>query len=520
VPRGPSHLVVVLPFLLVLLALQVSSMTLLSPTSDERSHIAFGRDVLARRAIGPSGQSMAISAVNYLPLGGLKLAGIAVSHRTRVLLSRMPTVLVSLGLGALVFVWARRLYGLRGALLSAALYTVCPTVIAHSRLATNDVACACLMLASTLLFVDYLGSPTLARLVFAATATGLAQVSKQTALLLFPVFAVLWLIHTARAVRSPRPAGRLLAHGLVAVGIVLVVVNAGYLFRGTLMPVRAYLVEYQALGPLVRDEPAMARIASIASLAPEMRVPLPYNYAAGLVKGVFYNATGTGHGPSYLLGELSPQGWWYYFFVAFALKTPLPTIVLIVAAVALSPRWLRREPLEESALLLVPAVTVAFFSFACTAQLGIRYLLPALPFLFVAAGKLAAYTPRRYALAYRVGLVALVLGAAASSLSFHPHYVSYFNELIGDRKTMYRYLADSNVDWGQSQPYLVRYLNAAHPLPVAVNPESPVTGRVVVNVNRLVGVDVPREKYAWLRDRFEPVGHVAYSWLVYDVPAP
>jgi 4-amino-4-deoxy-L-arabinose transferase-like glycosyltransferase len=518
VPPGRCHLPAVLPFLLVLLGLEVSSMTRLSPTHDEGTHLAFGRNVLQRSAVGPAGQAMAVSLVNDLPLRGLRAAGIMVSHRTRFFLARLPTVLVSLGLGVLVFVWADRLYGLRGALLAAALYTACPTVIAHSRLITTDIMCACLMFASTLLFVRYLGAPTLPRLALVATVTGLAQISKQTALLLVPIFVALWLVDAARARRWPRPAGRLLAHGLVAVVIVLVVVNAGYLFRGTLMPVRAYLAEYRALAPDVRDEPAMVRIASVASLAPEVRVPLPYNYVAGLVNGVFYNAAGSGHGPNYLLGELSRQGWWYYFFVAFALKTPLATIVLLAAAVALSPRWLRRDPVEESALLLVPAVTLAFVSFVSTAQLGIRYLLPAFPFLFVAAGKLAAYTPRRYAVAYRAGLVVLVLWAAASSLSFHPHYLSYFNELIGDRKTMYRYLADSNVDWGQSQQYLARYLATVGPEPVAVNPDSPVSGRVVVNVNRLVGVTGPREKYAWLRDRFEPVGHVAYSWLVYEVP--
>ena len=463
---------------------------------------------------------MAISIVNYLPLGGLRAAGITVSPQTRVFLSRLPTVAVSLVLGVLVFVWARQLYGLPGALLSAALYIVCPTVIAHSRLATNDLACACLMFAATLLFVGYLKAPTLPRLAFLAAVTGLAQLSKQTALLLFPIFALLWLIDAARAARWPRPGGRHVAHGLLGVVVILSVVNAGYLFRGTLMPVHAYLVEYRALAPHVRDEPTMVRIASIASLTPQVPVPLPYNYVAGLVKGVYINAVGAGHGPVYLLGEVSRTGWWYYFAVAFALKIPLATILLIGAAVVLAPRWLQRQPVQESALLLVPAVTVAFFSFACTAQLGIRYLLPALPFLFVAAGKLPACAPRRYTGACRVGLVALVLWAAASSLSFHPHYLSYFNELIGDRKTMYRYLADSNVDWGQSQQYLTQYLNAARPQHVAVNPASPVTGRVVVNVNHLVGVTAPREKYAWLRERFEPVGHVAYSWLVYDVPRP
>ncbi|MGH7342637.1 MAG: hypothetical protein ACREKH_19300, partial [Candidatus Rokuibacteriota bacterium] len=285
-----------------------------------------------------------------------------------------------------------------------------------------------------------------------------------------------------------------------------------------LVSVHEYLAEYRGQPSDIRDAPSLTTVASLGSRLPNVPLPLPHPYVYALATGILYNATGGGHGPVYLLGELSQRGWWHYFFVAFALKTPLALFPLVVAAAALSPRWFRKNALDESALLVATVVLFAFFSFACTAQLGVRYLLPVLPFLFVAVGKAAAYTPRRHATAYRATLAALVLWFAISSLSFHPHYLSYFNELIGDRKNMYRYLADSNVDWAQSDEYLARYLAAPDRGPVAVNPEAPVTGRVVVNVNALVGITAPREKYAWLRDRFEPVDHVAYAWLVYEIP--
>ena len=37
--------------------------------------------------------------------------------------------------------------------------------------------------------------------------------------------------------------------------------------------------------------------------------------------------------PAFLWGERSETGWWYYFPVSFALKTPLPLIVLLAVAV-------------------------------------------------------------------------------------------------------------------------------------------------------------------------------------------
>jgi len=57
------------------------------------------------------------------------------------------------------------------------------------------------------------------------------------------------------------------------------------------------------------------------------------------------------------------------------------------------------------------------------AQLGIRYLLPGLPMLILCGARGAAFgtTPRR-----RLVVVALLGWYAASTLSYHPHYVAYF----------------------------------------------------------------------------------------------
>lgn len=500
--------------LLLILLVDVSSMLRLSATYDEGGHLEFGRSVVERRAAVDPMQKMAISAVNYLPVHGLGLAGLRPSRDTRLFVSRLPTVLVALVLGVLVFAWSTRLYGPWGGLLSTTLYALCPNVLAHSQLATNDVHTACLMFASTLLFVRYLESPTLSRALLCAVVTGVAQVTKHTALLLVPVFAVLWILDVARR-RFTRPALRRgAAHGLLALLVVLLVVNAAYLFRESFVPARVYLEASRGLPPEVRSNAAIAALGSLAALAPGVPVPLPSAYVSAFVTGLHANATGRGHGPIYLLGRLDPMGWWYYFLVVLLLKTPLPVLVLLVAAAALSGPWMRRRPLDEIALWMVPAVIFAFFSFACTAQLGIRYLLPMLPFLHVAIGKVAAHGP---ALRYRVALGLLVAWSAVSALSFHPHYLSYFNELIGDRKNMYRYLADSNVDWGQNAHDLRRYLAANGGQPVSINPESPVAGRVIVNVNMLVGVLAPAERYRWLRE-LEPVDHIGYGMLVYNVP--
>lgn len=502
-------------------------MARLSPTYDEAANVEFGRSVLERRPGTVPMQKMAISALNSLPARWLDTFGVDVSADTRLFLSRLPTALASLVLGVLVFVWSNKLYGLRGALLSSTLYALCPSILAHASLATNDLYCACLMFASVMLFLRYLAAPTLASLTLWAIVTGAAQVTKHTALLLFPLFAALWAVDAARARRRADPAAmptragwvtRGVAHGALAVLVILVVVNAAYLFRDSRAPTREYLAAYHRWPAEVRDRPILASVASLASHVADVPVPLPAAYVHAFLRGIHYNTTGAGHGPVYLLGQLDQRGWSYYFGVALALKMPLAVLLLLVAAALVSGRFMRKNPLDEIALVLTAFTLFAFFSFACTAQIGIRYLLPLLPFVYVAIGKVAAHVPARHPTFYRAAVCTLVLWAAVSVLSFHPHYLSYFNELIGDRKNMYKYLADSNVDWGQNAYDLDRYLAANRGRPVAVNPESVVGGRVIVNVNSLVGVLAPVARYQWLREGFEPVDHIGYAWLVYDVP--
>jgi 4-amino-4-deoxy-L-arabinose transferase-like glycosyltransferase len=499
--------------------LDVAALSRLSATYDEGGHVAFGRSVLERRSLPDPAQKMAISVASYLPTHVARALGVHLSTATALFLSRLPTVLASLVLGVLVFLWSSTLYGAWGALLATAVYAVCPTVLAHSQLATNDLYCAALMFASTLLFVRYLEGPTLAAAALCALVTGAAQVTKHTALLLFPLFAALWLVDAARRGRAPgATTPRRLAHGALAVLIVLAVVNATYLFRESFLPARVYVDAFRVWPAEARSVPALATLASFATWAGEAPVPLPSAYVYALTTGVYYNALGLGHGPVYLLGELSRTGWWYYFLVAIVLKTPLGVLLLLAAAIAMTGTALRKRPLDETALLLAPVVILAFFSFACTAQIGIRYVLPMFPFLHVAIGKVATYAPARWPAAYRGTVGALVAWAALSTLSFHPYYLSYFNELIGARTNMYRYLADSNVDWGQNARDLRRYLVANGAGAVTVNPAAPVEGRVVVNVNSLVGVLAPADRYRWLREGFEPVDHIGYGWLVYDVP--
>src|SRR5262245_47471787 len=110
----------------------------------------------------------------------------------------------------------------------------------------------------------------------------------------------------------------------------------------------------------------------------------------------------------------------------------------------------------------------------------------------------------------------MAIGALiVSVLSYYPHFLPYFNELVWDRSKAYTVLADSNIDWGQNAWYVSRY-HDTHP-GVIDEPDAPTAGTILVHVNALVGITADPNKFRWLRERFAPVDHVAHGTLVYRI---
>ena len=212
---------------------------------------------------------------------------------------------------------------------------------------------------------------------------------------------------------------------------------------------------------------------------------------------------------AYLLGEYSIRGWWYYFPVIFFLKTPLGFWLLFIPHLFLFKRFFAKDFLAETAIVMAVAILGLFFVVVCRVQLGVRYLLPLLPFLCLSLGKCGRYYTQPGIMIKKIGIGLGLVCYVASSLSYYPHFIPYANALLVHRINLYQYFADSNLDWNQSDHDLARYIAAQPSGTVFVNPEHPVNGTVIVNANALLGLFLDREKYAWLREHFRPVDHDA-----------
>ena len=461
---------------------------------------------------------MPITALNALPLIIAQKSGVTVSEQTMIWFCRIPTIIFGILLGVFVYKWSKRLYGVQGGLFSLFLYVFCPNVVAHARLATTDIYCCFFVFISLYAFKRYVRSITFIGLILLSIAVGIAQLTKQTALLLFPILflsGIMEAFHRS-ADHDVHLKKKLLYHFLIFALVVILIINLGYFFRGSFSSLNDCRDWFKSSTPAVAEVLPPVRDGAVATSLDQAPIPLPRAYVEGLVLGKYFNATGKGHGPIYLLGELSQYGHWYYFLVAFFLKTPLPTILLLAAAIWMTIKSKHYSMAsDETVLLLTSAIIFCFFSFCTTAQIGIRYILPMYPFLYVFMGKIVSKemtSLKSYAVA------GLSIYLVASSISYYPHYISYFNELCWDRTRSYKYLADSNLDWGQNNLYLVEYLELHQNEKIQVDPVQPVSGKVIVDVDDLVGIGQDASRYKWLRDNFEPAGNIAYSWLIYEIP--
>jgi hypothetical protein len=354
---------------------------------------------------------------------------------------RLPIVALGALLGVAVFFRARRDWGLPAAALALYLCALSPDMLAHGQIVTTDMGAALFMFLSVVAFERLMDRPTIGRLAATGLAVGAALATKFSMLVVFPILAVLGLVAVLCArgdARGPRPAQVLaLLAGIAAVA--LVVLWASYGFASPLSPEPAVESDFDwtrvsGQGGVV--DGAMAAARQIHAL--------PEAYVFGFLR-FFRHAEAR---PTFLLGRLSDRGFWYYFPVTFALKTPLALIALLLLSLATR----RQHPAPLRAELFLWTPVVLYFGLACTLGLNIghRHLLPIYPFLFVIAGRCAAHAVVRVPAILSSAAVLLLAGwYGASVWRVHPDYLAYFNELAGGPEGGYRYLVDSNLDWGQ-----------------------------------------------------------------------
>ena len=359
---------------------------------------------------------------------------------------RLMVVVVALATGWLLCWWAFEWFGFGVAVCTLALYAVSPTLLAHGALVTTDMG-ATFGFVATLYFAWKLSHrasrPVLAGLALSISA---AVLSKYSALMLLPLLVVLLGTLVWHGRLTARYAATAFA---IAMCTAWLAVWAVYDFRFAPGPSDGWQFALDSGQPAVTHPLA----AHLAGWIDRLHL-LPSAFTQGLLFCIASSAQ-----PAYLLGEVSTNGWWYYFPVALILKTPTLTLVLIAATIVAGLRQWRSVSVLNVAFLAVPISGFMLVAMVSGVNIGIRHVLPIQPLLLLVAATTAARwatTPQR---APRLALLVLASLSLSSFVDTYPHTLTFFNRLAGGPGNGLKYLADSNLDWGQGLKNLKQWMD-------------------------------------------------------------
>ncbi|TSC74686.1 MAG: glycosyl transferase family protein [Parcubacteria group bacterium Gr01-1014_44] len=433
---------------------------------------------------------------------------------------RLPIMLLSVLLAFYLYKWTTEIFRPKAGLLSLFLYAFIPSMMANAQFVTTDLPLASFSFITFYYLWKFITTGLKRPLVYSGLFLGLALSSKFSAVIFLPLAALFIFIYAWRFRQDD-----------------LALKIRRWVNLTALMAFPALAVMY--LSYLLPTDPGF--------------------YLKGL-KTVYadwkpgYNF--------YLNGLFSPDGWWYYFLEAFLIKTPLPVLIALAASLL----FYKKIKMDNwsKALVFLPILLFGLMTSLKAHQISIRYLIPIFPFLLLYVGGLAAIfnlkldwrrsgdtflsaVEKKYvhrSLQSKLILITAIILAGwlvFSSIRIYPDHLAYFNELVGGPKNGYKYLDDSNIEWGQDLKRLGKYQTSNPDTKVIYswknsNPEyyqvknfmmaddsgwwREPKGRYAVNTFLLIRMQLLSQQrndpaLNWLA-LYEPVDKIGYSFFVYD----
>ena len=368
-------------------------------------------------------------------------------------LVKLPMLLFFVLSAILIFRWAKKLYGNKAGLIALILFSFSPTVLAHSRFVTTDLPALFGILYATYFFFRYLKNQTAKNFWLASIFLGIALLTKFSTFMLIPFFFGLTLIYTLVFKKDylKLPARSM----LLAVTAFIIVVMPAYAFHTWSYPPERQHSDtskiLETFGNRLLADPIVW-----ASDKPVLRVAAQYGLGLLMV-----TQRSVGGNTTYFLGEVSRFGWRHYFPIVYLIKEPLAWWALVVTALATAavsiksfqPRVYKiRSYLQENFIELAMILWLVFYwalSINSTLNIGVRHLLPTYPFaILLVSGQIAKINYKKFKI-YGFLLTVLLGWYVFENLSVSPYYLTYFNQAVGGPSGGYRYVVDSNLDWGQ-----------------------------------------------------------------------
>jgi len=381
--------------------------------------------------------------------------------------AKAPMLIFFIFSGILIFQWTKKQANSKAGLFALFLFSFSPTVIAHSRFVTTDMAALFGVLFGTYFFLRYLENKSQKNIWFAGLAFGIAQLTKFSVFLLVPYFIILAL--AAFFIAPDKKIKNLfkIVFGTAAIfmiGFIFIVWPVYGIHAINYPPEKQRADTVYHLGSY--GNRALADTVIWASDKPYMRSIA--HYATGLL---LVNQRAVGGNTAYFLGEIRNYAWKHYFPVVYFLKEPLAFWGLIIIAISTIftqvkniNNWIRNHFTEFSMFLWL--VIYWYLSIRSNLNIGVRHLLPTYGFVFILLasrltnlGNKLKIEGRQKKFAVYVSLLAVLFGwYLFENLKTYPYYLTYFNQTVLVRPSWalgqqpnggYLYVVDSNIDWGQ-----------------------------------------------------------------------
>lgn len=478
-----KHLITVFLLLFIFFTSSLLSSLQESPVSDEPGHIIAGLMYIKKRDLTfNSGSPLLSNVISSLPLsmivsdkdipsdpkyvesGYLHSFATAFlnlnSHRIDLLmlLSRIPSILLGVGVGIMIYLWSRKLYGKTAGIIGLTLFILDPNFIAHSHYATPDVALVFFFLLTLYELFCYLESKRLLHLIALILSCSAAQLVKNSAIYLFPIILLIIFIQN----KSNR--NRLIEFAKISVYLIFISwlsINLFYGFSGLGHSLKWFLTNDQAFlnSPYSLDQVEKLIPKNISIVSPiaqylysDMPLTISYDYLKTIGWVVFRSQNGQ---PSYLFGSYSLHGWWYYYPIILVLKeTPIFLIFVFGSLMfCLNKKFRLRK--YEFLFFILPSLGMLLLTMKSGIDTGIRQILFIIPLLIIFSTRM--FQNIKHGIT-RLILIIIILIQAIFIHSHFPNYIGYFNFLAGNQNNNFTIATDSNIDWGQDVKKLSHYI--------------------------------------------------------------
>ncbi|MCX6813774.1 MAG: glycosyltransferase family 39 protein [Candidatus Azambacteria bacterium] len=479
-------------------------------------------------------------------------------------LSRIPIILIGILLGFYIFRFSRELWGGLAGIIALAFYSFSPTFLAHTRLVTTDVAAAAAFFISFYYFYKWLKVSTWRNLLIFGIVLGLGLLTKFSVFLLVPIFGFIVLIWVLLKERGKKlwALKKYLSGFILILVIAFLVIGTVYAYHVWNYPIEKQAIDTNFILSTFGFKP-LANLSVWISSQPYLRAW--GHYFLGFLMTLQRSGGGN---TTYYLGEVSADGSRSYFPMVYLIKEPLPYIILALFALFLGIKHFREKTREswisaEAGMLFIIVVYWAF-SIKSNLNIGVRHLLPTLPFIYALTARQISFWIKGgimerisnykgfwqllglYWRRLKRGFIIIILfiWAIISVVSIWPSFLAYFNGIAGGPNSGYKFVVDSNIDWGQDILRLSQFIEKNNIKEIKMDyfsgapaeyyiktakiesfdRETPQKGWLAISATILMGAcksdKIPcsynERAYTWL-DQYKPVAKIGYSIFVYDI---